>query len=238
MGELFKKPWLVIIIVSLMISVAILIEGGVDFSINTDRPTEKENGEEHRTVVRVEDITFSYLELQNLLNQVKGQAEFEEREISEEEAQQEALDMLIDQGVLIKYAESRGLDPSQEDINNRFNEIITGYGMSEEDFLSQLAQDGISSRDEVDSLIRHELAVSALFDIYIEEIEVSDDDISNYYEEYIEELVSMGLGEDELPGLEEVEEFMRSNIVYEIAIEKLTQKAREIRGDFDIEIML
>ncbi len=238
MGELFKKPWLVIVIVSLIISAAILIEGGVDFSINTDRPTETKNEEGQRTVLRVEDITFSYLEFQNLLEQVKSQATWEDREISDEEAHQEALDMLIDQGVLIKYAEQRGLIPSQEDINNRFNEIVAGYGMSEEEFLSQLAQDGISSREEVDALIKHELAVSALFDIYIDGIEVSDDDIINYYEKYIEELVDMGLGEDELPKFEEVEEFMRSNIVYEMAIEKLTQKAREIREEFDIEIML
>lgn len=238
MDDLFKKPWLIVIVASIIISAGILVAGGVDFGF-PERDVVEDKGEDadvvaNEVVVTVEDISFGYLEYSNLLEDFKMQATMEGREQEEGEAEREAVEMLINQGVIIKYAEQEGISPSDECIEDRIQEMVLMYEMTEDDLERELVSVGI----EVEEYVRHEIMITRLYDKYVEEFEISDEELKGAYEEYIVELEQMGLEEEDMPSFEEAKDFMRDDMAYEKASDMLFEKAEELRDEFKIEVML
>ncbi len=238
MVNLLKKPWALIALSSVFIAVGIFMMGGVDFDLRATLFNNEEKSLDEETVVSVDDVQFSYLEFKSIMEQVEMNSFFEGKTLTEEEIKEEALEMAINQGVLIKYAEQEGFTPSDGCIEDRFQEILEMYMMTEEEFLSELKEEGIDSKAEINELLKAEIMVSRLYDSFVEKTEVEDSVIKEAYDEYVDGLREGEVDEEEIPSFEEMEEMIKEGMKHEKAIDELFAKAEEIRGNFKVEIFI
>ncbi len=240
MSNIFKKPWFLIVVVSVSASFIILLMGGVDMSVDIGRDSEEKKEEaDKRVVMSVSGIDFDYEEFKSMMEQVEWEVSMEGREASQEEIKEIVIERAIQQAVLIDYARKEGLTPSANEIEERFNEILEAYGMSEDEFLELIKDEHkINTREEIESLLEGEIMIGKLFDRYIEEINISEKEINDVYEEYIEELKLAEVDEGEFPDMEEMREFIEENIKYEKASEMLIKKAEELKADAIVDLFL
>ncbi len=240
MNNIFKKPWFLILLAAVVVSFFILFLGGVDMGIDLS----KENGEEDLledsgVVMTVNGIDFTYNEFKSMMEQVEWEFQMEGRELDKEEIKETVIERVVQQAVLIDYARKEGLVPSKDEIEERFNEILDAYDMNEEEFLDLVKDEqGISTRKEIEDLLEGELMISRLFDRYIENIVVSEEEMISVYEEYIEELKAEGVEEGDFPDIEEMKEFIEENIKFDKASEELIKKAQELKENASIKSFL
>lgn len=240
MNNVLKKPWFLIIIISVLTSFVILLAGGVDMSVDIARDIgEKEVESDKKIVMTVNGIDFDYEEFKSMMEQVEWEIMMEGREIVEEEVKEMVIERAIKQAVLISYAKEQGLTPSADEIEERFNEILESYDMSEDEFLELIKNEHkINTRQEINNLLEGEIMIGKLFDRYIEEINISEEEIIDIYEEYIDELKMADVDEDDFPEMEEMREFIKDSIKYEKASEMLMGKAEELKEDAIVELFL
>ncbi len=242
MNNIFKKPWFLIITASVIVSFFLLLMGGVDMSIDLSRNNENKEDivdDSSAVVMIVNGIEFNYSEFKSMMDQVEWEFSMEERELVEEEVKEAVIERIIQQAVLIGYAREENLTPSTEEIEERFNEILESYEMSEEDFLELVkGEHGISTRKEIEELLEGEIMVSRLFDRYVERVVVLEEEVINAYKEFIGELKASGTEEGDSPEMAEMRSFLEDNIKYEKASEEILEKAGQLKESASIEIFL
>ncbi|MFW6282404.1 MAG: peptidylprolyl isomerase [bacterium] len=115
----------------------------------------------------------------------------EEGEALINEFKKRKLDGLIEQTLLEQEAEARNVTVSQEDkeesFNQHLNQIKQQYNLSESQLVETLSQQGIGSLDQYKEMFLNEseqdLLINKLSQEVVEEAEVSDQEIENYYNE-------------------------------------------------------
>lgn len=115
----------------------------------------------------------------------------EEGEALINEFKKRKLDGLIEQTLLEQEAEARNVIVSQEDkeesFNQHLNQIKQQYNLSESQLVETLSQQGIGSLDQYKEMFLNEseqdLLINKLSQEVVEEAEVSDQEIENYYNE-------------------------------------------------------
>lgn len=113
------------------------------------------------------------------------------------EIRAQALDVLVNTGLLKQAAKERGLSISDEEVTNRLEEIKAELG-GEEVLNERMESLGIGA-EKLESDIKDELLIQSLLDEVFAEanIEVTEEEIATIYEQ-------AGGGEAGLPALEEV----------------------------------
>ena len=207
--------------------VAIIIAGGVLYF----SPGE---GEE---ALIVNGETFSQEDLDRTVDQVTQELQMYGLDLGEEELRQEAIDRLIQEALLAQYADERGLDVTQEEIDDEFNELMMMYGIqSEEEFLSQLEAEGIEGRDQVDDLLGLEVQINKLIELYSEEVEVTDEEVNDAYDQLVAQME--GVDEDEIPALDEVRGEIENDLIQQKVTPLLLDRIEELREEAEIEILV
>lgn len=240
MTNIFKKPWFLVVMAAVLISFFVLLVGGVDMGVDLDiNQLRTPEVEDKSVVMTVNGIDFSYNEFKSMMEQVEWEFSMEGRELVEEEVREETINRAIQQAVLIEHARKEGFTPTSSEIEERFKEILEDYEMTEEEFLELIeSEEGISTRKEVEDILEAEIMISRLFDQYIEKIVVTDEELNNVYEEYLEELKAMEVDESEFPEMEEMKEFIADNIKYEKATEKVFEKVEELKVTASVKLFL
>ena len=234
--SLLKKPWFLIIMISLVVSLGILVAGGVDLGVDF-LPEDREDNEEDimgdEVVMIANGIEFKYSEFKGMMEQMQWELLMEGKEATPEAVKEATINRLIQQAVLIEYARQEGLTPTQEDIDARLLEIAESYQMTPEDFLRKVkTEDGIDE-DEVNEILKSEVMVQRLFDIYIEKVVVDDSEVA-------ERIKEMEIDESELSpeDIEEMNSFIRESIKYEKATEDLLEKVETLKESAVVELFL
>ena len=229
--DIFKKSWFWIVVVAVVIAGAILINSFVM------------DGEE--VALRVNDQEFTQSEFDQTVDRVAQEFQMYGMQASEEEIKDQAIDRLVQEALLLEYAQSEGLDVSQEEIDDEFDEVMMMYGaQSEEEFLAQLESEGFEDKTEVEDVLEFEVQINKLLEIYSDNVEVTDEELEEAYEDYVAQMEQMQQmqGEDamdqEIPSLEELEEELRADMIEQKATPLLLETIEEMREDADIEVFV
>ena len=216
--DIFKKAWFWIIVV------AVVVAGGI-LALNT--------GQED-VALRVNETTFTQQEFDGIVDQVTQEYQMYGMEISEEDVREQAIDRAIQEALLMELASSEGLEASDDEIQQEFDQFMMMYGaQSEEEFLTQLEAEGFDDRDEIDDLLAMEVRLNKLVDLYGEDIEVTDEEVRDAYDEYAAQMADT---DQEVPAFEELEGEIRDSLIQEQVNNILLDKIAEMEETADIEI--
>lgn len=172
-------------------------------------------------VVNGQDVTGEAYNL--VYAQLKQQASQTGQQIHEDEIKTLTMESLVDRELLMQEAKEEGIEISDQEAEKEFKtiksesqenlkNILKQYHMSEEGFINQL---------------KFELTLNAFKEKTID-IDVSDDEVKEIYEEAKEE-------NEEMPELAEIEDQLRMNIEEQKTNEALEEKIAKIREKAEIE---
>lgn len=94
---------------------------------------------------------------------------------------QQILESLIERELIIQEAENTGIEVTEEEINKRIEELKAQF-QSEEQFKAALQQAGITE-EELPEEVRRMLLTEKMLDKVFEDLEVTDEEARQYYEE-------------------------------------------------------
>ena len=223
--DIFKKSWFWIIVA------AVVIAGGILVFMDGDD-----------VALRVNEREFSQAEFDQAVDQVTQEFQMYGMQAGEEEIKEQATERLIQEALLLEYAEEEGLDASQEEIDEQFDEFMVMYGaQSEEEFLAQLEAEGFEDKEEVEEVLGLEVQINKLLEVYSDEVEISDEDLEEAYDEYVAQMEGMegveGM-DQEVPSLEEIEDDLRADMIQQEATPLLLETIEGMREEADIEIFV
>ncbi len=142
------------------------------------------------------------------------------------ELQHQTIENLIGQRVLTQEAKNKGMEVSDEEIDENIGMLVQQFG-GEEGFQEALEADNLTEED-LEQLVYEELLISQLFEaeLNFDGIEVSEEEIEEFYAQY--EMTMEQQGED-VPPLEEIEE--------QIIMQLQQQKAQEEQQSYVSALM-
>ncbi len=223
--DIFKKAWFWIIIV------AVVIAGGILFFVEDDD-----------VALRVNDREFTQAEFDQTIDQVNQEFQMYGMPADEDQIREQAIDRMIQEALLLEYAEAEGLDVTQEEIDDEFNEIMMMYGsQSEEEFLAQLEAEGFENRAEVEEVLELEVQINKLIDLYSDQVEITDEELQEAYDDYVAQMEDMQGSEgmdQEIPSLEDVEEDLRADVIEQKVTPLLLETIEEMKDEADIEVLV
>lgn len=216
--DIFKKAWFWIIVVAVVVAGGILVF----------------NNLEGDAAIRVNETTFTEEEFEGIVDQVMQESQMYGMEVGESEARKQAIDRAIQEALLMELASDEGLEASEEEVQEQFDEFMSMYGaQSEEEFLTQLEAEGFDDREEIDDLLSMEVRLNKLVDLYGEDIEVSDEEVDEAYDQYADQMTE---ADQEVPDFEEIEGEIRDSLVQEEVNTLLLDKVAEMEETADIEV--
>lgn len=115
-------------------------------------------------------------------------------------SEQEILEQLINQKVVYQQAIAQGFDVTDQEAEMEIESQLAQQGVTLDEFKEQLEIQGASYEDQLNSIKRQISIQDYLsYELSEEQIEISDEDVQEYYDQYVLEY-----GEEALP-LEEIE---------------------------------
>jgi parvulin-like peptidyl-prolyl isomerase/glutaredoxin len=100
------------------------------------------------------------------------------------------LEQLVLKKLLLQEAEKLNLKVSDEEVKAEIEKTYTEYGLTEEEFMAKLEENGIKYEDFVDDF-KEQLLLNKLIDASIANEAPSEEDIKKYYDENKESLASV-----------------------------------------------
>ncbi len=231
MDNLFEKSWFWIIFVGVVVAGLILVIGIGDDPIDED------------AAIRVNDQVISQQELDQYISQVSQEFQMYGMQIGEEEAKREAVQRAIQEALLRDYLDERDFEIDEEEVDRQYEELMTMYGaQTEEEFLAQMEMQGLSTRSEIEDILRFELKIEKLIDSYEEEVdEVTDDELQEAYDDYAARMEAMEGFEEmdqEVPTFEEMESDLRENLLQQRITPLILTRLDDLEEDADIEFFI
>ncbi len=143
----------------------------------------------------------------------------------------QALEVLVNNALLITAAEGAGFEVTADDIQKKYDELATQLGGAEA-LAAKMTEVGLTEEK-----LRKNIAERILSDLYIEsvttieELSVSDEEINEF-------IKSIDIGDAELPPLEEIRPQIESTILGQKRQQIVTDLLTKLRGEATIESKL
>jgi hypothetical protein len=224
MKNLLKESWFWIIGASLIVAVGILFFGG---SVNLF---------ENNTALIVSGEEYSKADFNSLIDKTASQYEMYGMETTKKDLKDQAVEQAVQEILLAELAENKGVEVTDEDVQEFTEELISMYGAAdEEELVTMLKEQGLKDKEEMDGLFRKQVEIDKLIEIYSEDIEVTEDEVENYYQTYKEQAESSG---QEVPALEEVREDIKLSLIQERATQLILEEIEKMKEDAEIEVLI
>jgi|GEM_PF-1436187 len=233
MENIVKKPAFWVVIVFLVIVGAAIFqiamdEEGVDFT--------REGDEE--VALRVNDTTYTFEEFRQTFEQVAMDMQMQGMQVTKEEVKDTTKERLVQEALLIEYATSEGIEVTRSDMEEHIEELMGMIGVeTEEELLGQLEAEGIENREELEEILEREILIMNLIDAYAEEVDITDEEAEDAYDEYAEQMEMFG-GPEDVPTFEEMEGEIKEGLAQEEVFPLLFAKLEELEEEADIEIFI
>ncbi len=224
MKNLLKESWFWIIGAALVIALGILFIGN---------PMDLFQG---NTALTVDGQEYSRSDFDNLVEKTASQYETYGMEVTKEELKDQAVEQAVQEILLTDLAKEKDVEVTEEDIQEFTEELMTMYEVStEEDLVSMLKEQGLKDKEEMDTLFSKQVEIDKLIELYSEDIEVTEEEVENYYEVYKTQAQSSG---QEVPPFEEIREEIRPTLIQERATELILEDVEEMKEDAEIEVFI
>ncbi len=228
----YKQPWVWIIVFSVIFSGAIIYFGEevVLFS-------------EEEKVIAVNDEIIGQSEFGMIIKQVEQNYSemmgMSDTDYSKEEVRETAIEMAVDQLLLISYAKELGLTSSEKEIDDFYEEII-----GHEPEISTKAQlfdaweaEGFDKK-EMERQVSIYLLYDNIYDFYTSNTEATDDELQEAYEEYITWIKEIDASGEEVMSFDEIKRELEEFIIQEKAIEKMEVDIEDFREKSEIKVLI
>lgn len=191
--------------------------------------TEDEFAEESEVVLIVNETAILGHEYNYNYMQTKVRMHQFRQDISDlERLKQQTIDDMIDQVLLIQEAEKKGIEISDEDVEEQVEAIKEEAG--EEQFAAYLEQYRLTEEDYKEQ-VYFTLLQEQYMQTEIPEVEVTEEEVEDLYEQLKEE-------NEDFPDLEEMADRIELEIASQKELEILLEKIEQLREDADIEILI
>lgn len=190
-------------------------------------PVAEVNGSE----ITLEEFSGVY---ESRFQQFAMEAMMSGQEVDEGPIRDQVLQSMIGNELLFQEAASRDYDITEEDVDAELEEIAAGSGVSSEEFLAAMDEQGMDGEQVRDEL-RTRAAVERLIADESDDVSPSSDEVRDYYDELVEQYEAAG-SEDEIPPFEEAEEFIEQQLAGEREGQAVNAIVERLREDADVTI--
>ena len=185
-----------------------------------------------KVIARVNDTQITMSQVQARVQQRQMAPSMQqEQHLSEQQMQQQVLEDIIAEILLYEEAKRQGIKVDDASVSQQLDAVAAQFD-SDEEMKEVFAEQGFSE-EELKQQLRMQLKMQELIDEYVaeemdeEQLEVSDEEVTQLYEEYDEEI-------DDFPDFEEAEPYLREEIRYEREQKVINRLIAELREDADI----
>ncbi|WP_166355674.1 SurA N-terminal domain-containing protein [Phytoactinopolyspora limicola] len=189
------------------------------------------NGEE---ILRDEFVT----NYESRYQQLAMQAQMSGEPVDQDQLKDQTAQSMVDTELLVQEADGRGLTVSDSDIDETLDGLAVQNGMeSADDFLAALAEQGVSE-DEVFSQLEVQVKVDHLLLDEAGDIEPTEEELMELYEEAEAQQEEMGDAGSELPPFDEVRPQLEEQARAEAENETVQSLINDLREGAEITVNL
>lgn len=189
------------------------------------------NGEE----ISKEDFDYTVQRISMNYEQQGLSLEGEQGEAVLEGIREEAMDILVEERILLQEAIKNGHSVTDEEVEEEF-ESLKGQFSSQEDF-EEILEMNLLTEDRLKKMLKTEMHIERFFKEATENVEVSEAESKEAYDRYFEEIQGTEAEED-FPSYEEI----KNDLEFEIMQEKQNAEFRTIietlKADSEINILI
>jgi len=189
------------------------------------------NGEE----ISKEDFDYTVQRISMNYEQQGLSLEGEQGEAVLEGIREEAIDILVEERILLQEAIKNGHSVTDEEVEEEF-ESLKGQFSSQEDF-EEILEMNLLTEERLKKMLKTEMHIERFFKEATENVEVSEAESKEAYDRYFEEIQGTEAEED-FPSYEEI----KYDLEFEIMQEKQNAEFRTIietlKADSEINILI
>lgn len=189
------------------------------------------NGEE----ISKEDFDYTVQRISMNYEQQGLSLEGEQGEAVLEGIREEAMDILVEERILLQEAIKNGHSVTDEEVEEEF-ESLKGQFSSQEDF-EEILEMNLLTEERLKKMLKTEMHIERFFKEATENVEVSEAESKEAYDRYFEEIQGTEAEED-FPSYEEI----KYDLEFEIMQEKQNVEFRTIietlKADSEINILI
>lgn len=156
-----------------------------------------------------------------------------------EQIRQHVIHSLVQEEVLLQASKEKGYEASKEDVDKEFEDIKSGFE-SEEDFEAAL-KSKYFTEESFKNLISNNIQIRAFLENETEEVEISEDEVLELYEQYKQLWAQQSQDSEEdmdIPGSEELKAEIEELIRDEKQQEKFIELIEQLMEKSKIEIFI
>lgn len=190
--------------------------------------------EEEITKVEFEQVYTSHFEQAAMMQQMSGE------EVDEDELKQEVVEGMISNELLLQEADERGIEASEEDVDQLIAQLTEANGMeSEQEFLDAMNVSSGMSEEDVRNELTKEVKIQQLISEEAGDVEPTEEEMQEAYDEQIaarEEAESEDGEETEAPEYEEVKPQIEEHLIREKESDVQQTLIEELREEADVTV--
>lgn len=170
--------------------------------------------------------------------QMAMQAQMSGEEVDQEQLKSQVVESMVDTELLVQEATDRGFEASDDEVDSTLEDLASQNGMeSSDDFLSTLEEQGWTE-DEVMSQLETQIKVEALISDEAGEIEPSEDELRELYEQFESQQGGSGEEGGEVPSFEDMRPQLEEQVRAQEENQVVQALVGDLREDADVTINL
>lgn len=161
------------------------------------------------------------------------------QEVDQGELKTQVADQLVSNLLLVQAAEDKGIEASDEDVDNALNALLEQNQMeSIDELIAAFEEEGVTE-EIVRADAASQVKINAFIDQEVDVDEPSDEELEEQYDALLEQLGDAGEGdESEVPEFDELRDMLAEEATQEQQNEQVQKILEELRDGADITIHL
>ncbi|WP_041601471.1 SurA N-terminal domain-containing protein [Halobacillus halophilus] len=190
------------------------------------------NGEE----IPKEEFTRTY---ESQFQQAAMQSQMSGQEVNQEQLKKQTAEGLVGQELLVQEANDRGLEATEEEVNERITEVVeSNQGVeSKEQFFSTIEEQQGMSEEEVRSQLQTQVKVDKLLAEENGDLEPTEEEIKQAYDDAKAQQEESG-SEQQLPSYEEAKPTLKQQLTQQKESQAYQALVEKLREDADVKVNL
>ncbi|WP_216829746.1 SurA N-terminal domain-containing protein [Alkalihalobacterium elongatum] len=158
------------------------------------------------------------------------------QELNQDELKQQIIESLVGQELLIQEAKKAGFEATEEDVSKTLDEIVAQYGLgSKEEFMTAIEEQGMDET-EVISQLETQVKVDKLIARETGDIDPSEQELKEFYEQILAQQAQMGADESEIPSFEDIKNELKEQMKVQKQNEAAQVLVGKLREEADVTI--
>ncbi len=164
-----------------------------------------------------------------MMSQMSGE------EVNQDDLKTQVADGLVSQELLVQEADNRELEASEEETTELLDQLTEQAGVESQEELYTMFEEQGMNQEEVDEQIQLQVRVDKLIAEEAGEIEPSEDELKELYDQQVEQLEQMET-EEEPPSFDELKPQLEEQLVSQKEGEAAQKLVETLKEDAEIEM--